>query len=343
VRRLAPCETLLDTCGHRSQCTSHVNALPPASSALERQTTIVMVLYNSAEVVEDCLVSLPEDCEVIVVDNGSLDDGAERAQASRPGAVVIRCERNLGFGAGCNLGWRASSRPYLAFINPDVRLRASTLPILLHRLTEVRRNIVGPALLDEAGIPRPCKRRPSALLDLCGMLPAAARWAPAGWDGKLAREDPLHSSGGGVACVEGACFVMRREDLDAIGGFDEDFFLYYEEESLACRLKRLGGSALYEPRAIAEHAGGASTRKIGSVATRHLHRSRVIFYRKRDGDLRGVLSGLLLAFGVLVSAVGAALNAALGRRRPVTLAHLWQVLTGLVAGMTASLDRHISY
>lgn len=310
---------------------------------LIRRLTVVSVLYNSADVIQGCLASIPPGLEVILVDNASTDDGVQRAQATRPDAEVIRSDRNLGFGAGCNVGWRAAAKPYVAFINPDVRLHSTTLAVLLHRLADEKHGMVGPVLLDESGMPRRCKRRPSALLDLCGLLPAAGRWGPAGWDGKLDREDEVHTVGGAVACVEGACFVVSASDLKAIGGFDEDFFLYYEEESLAYRLARLGATAIYEPRAVAEHAGATSTREVGSFAVYHFHRSRVIFYRKRDGSFRGVLTALLLIFGVVVCAPSSALNTLLGRRRPTTLPHLWHVLRGLVAGMTTILRSDVSY
>jgi GT2 family glycosyltransferase len=203
--------------------------------------------------------------------------------------------------------------------------------------------MVGPALLDRSGTARRCKRRPSVFLDVCGLLPAAGRWAPVGWDGKLDRADRVHLVGGSVPAIEGACFVMRRADLEAIGGFDEDFFLYYEEDSLALRLARLGGGAVYEPRAIAEHPGGASTATVSALAIRQFHRSRVIFYRKRDGELRGVLTGLALVVAVLVSMPGALLNTMLARKRRTTFGDLWHALVGLVAGLTARLGSGVCY
>jgi GT2 family glycosyltransferase len=306
---------------------------PPGVSRL----AVVTVLYNSGDVLEDCLASIPRETEIVIVDNASVDDGVARAQAVRSDAVIIRSLSNVGFGAGCNLGWRATTRPYVAFVNPDVRLRGDTLEILMQRLIAEEHGIVGPALLDESGTSRACKRQPSPLVDLYGLLPAAARWAPSGWDGKVERKNHVHWAGGTVASVEGACFVVARNDLEAIGGFDEDFFLYYEEESLAARLARLGGRAIYEPRAVAEHLGAASTRKVEAFAVRQFHRSRIIFYRKRDGNARGVLTALLLAFGIAVSMPSCALNFVLRRRHHTTPRDAYHGLLGVVDGMTATL------
>ncbi len=299
------------------------------------QIAVVTVLHNSADVIEGMLASVPRDAEVIVVDNASSDDGLARARAARSDVVAIVSDTNLGFGGGCNVGWRATSRPYLAFVNPDVRLREDTLRLLLAGALERPHAMVGPALLDNTGALRPCKRRPSALLDFVGLLPSAARWAPAGWDGKLAREDYVHAGGGTVDALEGACFLISRADLEAIGGFDEDLFLYYEEDSLALRLREVGGAAIYAPEAVAEHVGGTSMRRVADMATRQRHRSRVIFYRKRDGDLRGQLTALMLLLAVLLSLPISVLNLILGRRRLTTFDHQWQVARGLVAGMGA--------
>jgi GT2 family glycosyltransferase len=304
---------------------------------------VVIVLYNSADEVELCLDSVPAEVQVIVVDNASTDDGAARVRRVRPDATLLQSRRNLGFGGGCNLGWRATDRPFVAFVNPDVRLRGDALSVLLDRLAGLHNFVVGPCLVNGDGAPRRCKRRPSALADALGLLPTGARWAPEGWDGKLNPNHPVHVNGGVVASVEGACFLVRRSELAAIGGFDEDLFLYYEEESIALRLAGLGGGALYEPRAVVDHSGAASTSQVGSLATAHLHRSRVIFYRKRDGALRGELTGLLLIFAVLVATPSAAVNTLLRRTSHTTLAQQRHVLAGLWAGMTAPLRSDVSY
>jgi N-acetylglucosaminyl-diphospho-decaprenol L-rhamnosyltransferase len=304
---------------------------------------VVIVLHNSADVIDQCLEAVPAQAQVIIVDNASVDDGLELARAHRPDAIVVRSERNVGFGAGCNLGWHSATRLYVAFVNPDVRLGDRTLPLLLARLSNERHTIVGPALLDASGRPRRCKRQPSALLDICGLLPAAARWAPTGWDGKLAQADPIQVRGGRAGSIEGAAFVVRRADLEAIGGFDEDFFLYYEEDSLAARLARLGGGAFYEPCAVAEHMGGHSTRKVAALAKHHLHRSRVIFYRKRHGDLRGILIGVVLVLAALLSGAAVVVNVIVGREPSTTLSDVGHTLGGLFAGMTATLSGEPSH
>jgi N-acetylglucosaminyl-diphospho-decaprenol L-rhamnosyltransferase len=308
-----------------------------------RDVSVVTVLYNSGQVVEECMKSLPPDVEVILVDNASHDDGAAGALRTRPDAVVVRSPTNLGFGGGCNLGWSRATRTYVAFINPDVRLGSRALDLLVARLSREAHAVVGPALLDEVGVARRVNRRPSALGDAVSMMPAAGRWATSlGLYGKLDRDDRLHAEGGRVAHVEGACFVIRRADLEAIGGFDEDLFLYCEEPSLAVRLQRLGGRAVYEPAAKVEHIGADSTGRIGSAATRHYYRSRVLLYRKRDGNARGLLAAAVLAIGGLLSAPGEGVKALLGHGGP-GLGHAWNVLRGVAAGAAAPQRSKLPY
>ncbi len=297
------------------------------------ELSAVIVLYNSAEVIADCVASIPPDVEVVIVDNASDDDGAARALAARPDAVLVASERNLGFGGGCNLGWRRSGGTYVAFVNPDVRILPGALELLVARLEREPHGMVGPAMLEDSGIPRRCNRQPSAAVDFAGLLPAATRWAPAlGLDGKLPPDAPVHRHGGEVPRLEGACFVVRRSDLVAIGGFDEDLFLYGEEDSLALRLSALGGRSVYVPEARAQHAGAHATTRIGNAATFHYYRSRVLIYRKRDGNLRGRLGAILLASGGLLSLPVAIVNSALDRPRALRLGMIRSLLRGVADG-----------
>jgi GT2 family glycosyltransferase len=298
--------------------------------------SVVIVLYNSASVVEACVASLPAEVEVVIVDNASVDDGAARALGVRPDATFVRSGRNLGFGGGCDLGWARATGTYVAFVNPDVRVRAGALELLAARLEGEPYGMAGPAMLDDSGAPRRCNRRPSALADFAHLLPASARWAPAvGLDQKLDRDDPIHRIGGAVARLEGACLVLRRSDLAAVGGFDPDLFLYGEEDSLALRLAALGGRALYVPEAEVEHAGAHATTTIGETANRHYYRSRVLIYRKRDGNLRGWLAAGLLTFGGLLSLPMALFNSLLGRPRALRLGSIRSLLGGVARGALA--------
>lgn len=301
-------------------------------TAAMKGISTVTVLYNSADVIAPRLASIPPDAEVIVVDNASGDHSIGRALRARPDATVIRSPVKLGFGGGCNLGWRRASHEVVAFINPDARLHPGALELLTKRLALEPHGMVGPVMYDASAVPRRCNRRPSVMYDALNILPSSTRWVPSRWDGKLDTADSVHREGGPVGYVEGACFVIRRANLEAIGGFDEDFFLYGEEASLALRLAKLGGRAVYEPAAAAEHGEADSTKQIGPAATRHFCRSRVLLYRKRDGELLGRFAAVLIGLCSMLALPAAAVNTILGRPRTRCLPYLWNVAQGLASG-----------
>lgn len=311
--------------------------VPPSTSG---HVSVVTVLYNSSAVIEKCMRAIPADAEVIVVDNASSDDSGARAIRARADAIVVRARRNLGFGGGCDLGWKHATRPYVAFVNPDVVLGANSLAVLSSRLDREPHGIVGPVLVDDAGELRPPNREPSAMTDFVNLLPWTGRWAHLrGRDGRLPADHPSRRDGGPVPFVEGACFMVRRADLEAIGGFDPDVFLYCEEQLLTMRLRSLGGRAVYETRTVVRHSGAHSTERVSRSALRHYYRSRVILYRKRDGARRGRLIAASLLAGAVMQFASAAVNALLRRPRAVTPMLAFEAFRGIVSGVRAELHQ----
>jgi GT2 family glycosyltransferase len=312
------------------------------TASLLADISVIVVLHNSLELLADCLCTLPDETEVVLVDNGSLDTGLEHAVRLRPDATAVRSLRNRGFGAGCNLGWKAATRSVVAFINPDVRLQQGVLERLSGRLAEGPFRIVGPAVIGDDGRTWECKAAASAIGDAAALLPASQRWGPRGIFGKIPRENRVHRVGGPVPQVEGVCFVMKKSDLEEIGGFDEDFFLYDEEESLAIRLRSRGGAAWYVPEAHVLHSGARSTQRLGALAIFHRYRSRILLYRKRDGDRLGRLKAGLLLLASIPALPVAIANRILNRNRFLTPAGWLAVVLGILAGARAG-ESGISY
>jgi GT2 family glycosyltransferase len=294
------------------------------------QVSVVVVLHNSAQVVERCMTALPAEVEVIVVDNESSDGGAAIAARARPDASVIRSENNLGFGRGCEAGANAATRPVLLFLNPDAEIGAAAIRTLTGTLIRHPRAVVGPRLLDVAGQTRLLRAELDMRKDALWLLPASQRWIPSSWRRQPETRVDIERQ---VLYVEGACFLVRRADLQAAGGFDPDLFLYFEESSLAHRLKQLGGGAWYEPRALATHIGQASTSKRDRFCAFHFYRSRVIFERKTVGDRKGRLRTLPLLGAALVALLNAAVQQLIGRR-PGAVLDAVAVMRGAIAGVT---------
>jgi GT2 family glycosyltransferase len=297
------------------------------------QVAVVVVLHNSGPVIGDCLSSLPAEVEVVVVDNASSDDGATIAARARPDATVFRSQDNLGFGGGCQAGAEVATRPILLSLNPDAQIDAAAIETLTATLGRHPRAVVGPRLLKESGQLRPLRAALDIRKDALWLLPASERWTPSSWKHQPeARTDVEHQ----VLYVEGACFLVRREDLHAVGGFDPDLFLYFEELSLTHRLRQLGGGAWYEPRAVATHIGQASTSKREHFSIFHLYRSRVIFERKTVGDRRGRLRTLPLVAAAVVRVLNGGLQQLVGRR-PDAFLEAVAILRGTIAGLRAGI------
>jgi N-acetylglucosaminyl-diphospho-decaprenol L-rhamnosyltransferase len=257
---------------------------------------IVIVNWNSGAQLRECLASVDVaaaglSCgqalsEVVVVDNAS-EDGSERdlALASAP-LRLLRNERNRGFAAGCNQGAAGCGADLILFLNPDTRLFANSLAVPLKHLDEpghARTGIVGIQMIDERGeVARSCARFPTPghfaaqALGVDRLLPRAAHTMRE-WDHADTRE---------VDQVIGAFFLIRRPVFDALGGFDERFFVYFEEVDLSLRARRAGWRSVFLADAQAFHKGGGTTNQVKTQRLFYSLRSRLLYGRKHFGPLQ---------------------------------------------------------
>ncbi len=258
-------------------------------------TSVITVTHNSGDVVAGMLQSLPLDVEAIVVDNASADGSAAIARAARPGAVVVELPNNNGFGHGCNVGAGVAAGDVLVFLNPDGRVVDDALGSLAALASADRRSMFGPAFLHEDGSPRhDVRRRSQPYHEALELLPSARRWTPRRLRRDLPESDSRYTSGGRWTTYRAPVSRSTIELFHRLGGFDEDFFLYSEEETLCDAVRAAGGTSIYVPAAVIEHVGGTSTSQVSAFAVYHFYRSRIIFYRKRWGWMSGLLaSGLI--------------------------------------------------
>lgn len=202
---------------------------------------VIIVTFNSDAVIATALQSLPRGMNVIVVDNGSADRSV--AIASAEGATCITCDGNLGFGRASNLGAERTQAEFIFFLNPDAVLDRDALEAMYR--TAMRypdAAVVGPRLVDGGG--RTCLRYSSILHPLSN----DAIKAPC--EPEAACCMPL---------LTGAALLCRRAAFERVGGFDENIFLYHEDDDLCLRLERAGWSLIYEPAAEVFHASGKSS------------------------------------------------------------------------------------
>ncbi len=215
---------------------------------------IVTVIHDSESelpLLLDSVERLPEPRpRVIVVDSGSRDRGPELA--AERGAELVRLDGNPGFGAGCNAGIERVTEPVTAFVNPDVELLDEGLSRLA-RDASSGGALLAPRLVNPDGSiqdsAHPLPGRPDSLLS--AVLPRRllpTRYEP--WRSHTTRE---------VGWAIAACIVGRTEQLRALGPFDADAFLFYEDMELCLHARRAGIPTILRPDVAVRHLGGAST------------------------------------------------------------------------------------
>jgi N-acetylglucosaminyl-diphospho-decaprenol L-rhamnosyltransferase len=242
----------------------------------------VVVTYNAAPWIERCLESVRRSgAEMIVVDNGSTDGTIELVRGTFPEARVIE-QDNRGFGAANNAGMRAAAGRYFLLLNPDAWLADGALKSLVAFADEhPEAAIVGPRLLNPDGsLQRSVRGYPSPwrigteyffLRKLAPHSRALNAFFGAGFDHESVRE---------AEYLFGACLLVRREAVDSVGGFDEDFFLMSEEVDWCYRFRQAGWRVFFYPGAEVYHVVGASLdpRKFKEIVRGHLQ-----FLRKHRG------------------------------------------------------------
>lgn len=263
----------------------------------------MIVNWNTGTCLRDCLASIVAAAghegrlvgSIRVVDNASTDGSAEDLRAASIPLILIRNAVNAGFARACNQGARGHRAPYILFLNPDVLLRPGSLGAAMDALgrhAAAGFGICGIRLLYGDGRVFPsCVRFPSPR-SLLGRTFGLDR---VGWSLFPAPYLPpeLHRGTHEVDHVTGAFFLVQAPLFDLLGGFDERFFVYYEEMDFALRARHAGGRSLFTDEGEATHLGGLSSSQVIAHRTFYTLRSRALYvykhHRRAGGDLVLVL------------------------------------------------------
>lgn len=229
---------------------------------------IIIVNWNSGGQLQDCLSSIAAHGagrvgKVIVVDNGSTD-GSDRVEAPALQLVMVRAGRNLGFGPACNFGATHADAPFLLFLNPDAELREGVLAGALDHFAVPgadRVGVVGVRLVGRDGAAhRHCARFPSwrsFVGNSLGLTRALKRWFP-----PIPLLEFDHLSSRSVDHVMGAFYCIRRDVFEAVGGFDEGYFVYLEDLDLSRRVVQAGWRIDYVADVAAYHKQGGTSEQV---------------------------------------------------------------------------------
>lgn len=253
---------------------------------------IVIVNWNSGRELRDCLESIAaawrdgvELGRVVVVDNASRDGSADGLEGPGLPLTVVRNPENRGFAAACNQGANGSRAKYLLFLNPDVQLLADSLSVpvaVMERPGNERVGICGIQLLDQEGrVWRRCARFPTPARFLATIVGLDRLW-PRRFPSHFMTEWD-HATTRDVDQVMGAFFLVRRSLFEALGGFDERFFVYFEDADFSYRARAQAWRSLYLAQARARHWGGGTSRQVKARRLFYSLRSRLSYAYKHFG------------------------------------------------------------
>lgn len=256
---------------------------------MQPEITAIIVSYNAREELNRCLASLATSSgitlHIIVIDNASTDGNAAMVRSAFPQVTLIENSDNRGFAAAVNQGL-ARARGDVILINPDLTVEPMTIATL-HRVMVEHPDvgIIGPRLTYPDGTLQPSVKKFPDWFDLFLILSKVPNFVPS-----VARVyngltvDYTHDQQ--VDQVMGSCFMIRRATLDAVGTFDEGFWMWFEEVDYCKRALTAGWKTWFTPQAHAVHVRAASTTQSTAHKQRVLRNSIMHYSRKYFGDVR---------------------------------------------------------
>ncbi|MER3433406.1 MAG: glycosyltransferase family 2 protein [Leptolyngbya sp. ERB_1_1] len=245
--------------------------------------SIILVNYNGAQVTIDCLHSIRNQLhtvpyEVIVVDNASTDQSADSIESTFPEVKLLRQSENRGFGAGNNIGARIASGEYLFLLNTDTILTCDLLPHLIEVMEQDPTiGIVGPKLLNLDGSLQLSTARSISLWGEYQDLKQKLDYRKPTERSRICKQFETIQE---VDIVIGAALFVRKDLFEDLGGFDETFFMYFEESDLCQRAQEEGWKIVYTPSVNLIHLGGHSVNQTADRLRLEYRRSQIYYYQK---------------------------------------------------------------
>ncbi len=247
--------------------------------------SIIIVSYNNKEKLRVTLDAVYKSktkysYEVIVVDNDSKDNSVEMVENQFPTAKVIR-NANNGFSKGNNVGLDASEGEVILFLNPDTAVEENVIEECLTKIqSDSEIGFLTCRLVKEDGLPDLAARRsfpnPVNALARFTYLDKIFPTKFGGYNMRAVSDQSEHQ----VDAMAGAFMMVRREVLEKIGQWDEEFFMYGEDIEYCYRAKQAGYKNIYFPKVTTRHFKGQSSKKTPYFSLYHFHNAMWIFYRK---------------------------------------------------------------
>jgi N-acetylglucosaminyl-diphospho-decaprenol L-rhamnosyltransferase len=235
----------------------------------------VVVNHDAGELLPLCLSSIYAagydlSLDVVVVDNASVDGSLEQAARAHPSIRIVSNGVNRGFAAAANQGVRKTKAPFVLLLNPDAEITAGSLASLIKVVIDrTTVGVVGPLVRNPDGSIQASARKVPGLVDALGHAfigpflsdnRFSRSYTMAEWDRSSERE---------VEWVSGCAMLLRREAFEAVGGFDEGYFMYVEDVDLCTRLRQAGWSVLFSPEIEVVHQTRNARNRSRRLAVEH--------------------------------------------------------------------------
>jgi N-acetylglucosaminyl-diphospho-decaprenol L-rhamnosyltransferase len=265
---------------------------------VEPSVSVIVVSYNTRELLLRCLRSIPSECEMIVVDNASHDGSAEAVQAEFPDAVLIRNTENRGFGAANNQGLAVSTGELALLLNSDAMAHEGAIERLTREFSNSDVIAAGGMLQNPDGsLQESAASELTLYAVLCEQLYLEKLFSISPILSPYWQSRRLIAKGLGphaVAQVMGACLMMRKVEK-----FDERFFLYCEDTELCKRLRR-HGRILYVPEARFTHELGSSSTSNRWRSIALYNKGKELYFSIHEGPVQALVCRLLNRTGALL-------------------------------------------
>lgn len=247
---------------------------------MDKKIDIVIVNWNAGKLLSDCVSSIQQYehglvNKVIIVDNASTDDSLSYLPNNYEKLYIINQKENVGFAKACNIGAHLSTSDYILFFNPDARIMEDSLQKTLIFMEDEKNSsigICGVKLLDEnTRVQRHCAYFPTLTTYFSHCTGLSAIFSKRFKSHFMVDFDHLDS-----LCVDqviGAYFFVRRKLFSLLNGFDEKYFVYFEDLDFSLRAKNIGWKSFYYADAVAYHKGGGVSAQV---------KSRRLFYSLRS-------------------------------------------------------------
>lgn len=224
--------------------------------------SIIILNHNTQKLLKQCLASIPNGYQIIVIDNASTDDSVGMVKKFFKNVEIIQSQENIGYTKGNNLARNKAKGEYILFLNSDTKMNPNTLPEMLKLMESDPKIGIGTPIthLENGSLYYACHRGFPSPWNSLTYFTGLAKLFPrsklfAGYTATYLPLDKIHE----IDACSGTFLLTRRSLLDQINWFDEDYFAYGEDLQMCFDVKKLGHKVIFNPNAKLIHYWGASS------------------------------------------------------------------------------------